>query len=166
MDNVPKEAEFEAYLKNGLQPLVDAIKSRVSTDVTPPILVLFTLDEAGGLSNVRVGSVWDGDDDGSTCYDVLLSALQDFEPRNPYFIIALSTHSRLDLRAAMHRRVNHARGVGPYAFHPAPWTEVPFDCSISLRGRPIYRPGTMTLDDAATAEYMAKYGRPVYVVAL
>ncbi|KAI0661499.1 hypothetical protein C8Q70DRAFT_965144 [Cubamyces menziesii] len=169
-DNVPKETEFEAYLKNGLQPLEDAIKSRVSTGVTAPstgvaapstdvtapsILILFTLDEVDGLSSVSV-------DDGSTCYDVLLSALQDFQPQNPYFIITLSTHSRLDLHAPAHRRVNSARGAGPYAFHQAPWTEVPFDCSISLQGRPIYRPGTMTLDDAATPEYMAKYGRPVF----
>ncbi|KAH9902800.1 hypothetical protein C8Q73DRAFT_671815 [Cubamyces lactineus] len=163
MDNFPKEAESEFYLKNGLQPLVDAIKSRVSPDVTaPPVLILFTLDGVDGLSNVHVGSAWDGDDDGSSCYDVLLSALQDFGPYNPYFTISLSTHSRLDLGAPMYRRVHSARGVGPYAFHQAPWTEVPFDCSISLRGRPIYRPGTITLDDAATAEYMAKYGRPVF----
>ncbi|KAI0661522.1 hypothetical protein C8Q70DRAFT_1119057 [Cubamyces menziesii] len=123
--DVPKEAWNSAYLAEGLQPLVDAMKSRVSSKTTPPpVLILFTIDEVDGLSSVTV-------DSGFTCYDIFLSALQDFRPHNP-------------------------------CLRDAPWTELPFDCSISLRGQPIYTPGTMMLDDAATPEFMAKYGRPVF----
>ena len=104
---MPKEAWNSAYLAEGLQPLVDAMKSRVSSKATaPPVLVLFTIDEVDGLSSVTV-------DSGSTCYDIFLSALQGFRPHNPYFIITLSTHPHLDLRAPTLRHVSCLRDVRP-----------------------------------------------------
>ncbi|KAJ8462310.1 hypothetical protein ONZ51_g10986 [Trametes cubensis] len=108
--DVPKEAWNSAYLAEGLQPLVDAMKSRVSSKTTPPpVLILFTIDEVDGLSSVTV-------DSGFTCYDIFLSALQDFRPHNPY--------------------LNTSTSRPPHAYASS--------------------------YDAATPEFMAKYGRPVF----
>ncbi|KAH9902805.1 hypothetical protein C8Q73DRAFT_671837 [Cubamyces lactineus] len=168
-DRKPAKARHRCFLRSLIKTALEYLEKMPSDETYKSFSDLASawrayLSESGGATESRRAEMNKKcvADDGSTCYDALLSALQDFGSHNPYFVITLSTHSRLDLHAPTHRRVHSARGADPYAFHQAPWTEVPFDCSISLRGQPIYTPGTITLDDAAMPEYMAKYGRPVF----
>ncbi|KAI0661495.1 hypothetical protein C8Q70DRAFT_1104312 [Cubamyces menziesii] len=142
MDNVPKEAEFEAYLKNGLQPLVDAIKSRVSTDMTAP----------RSWSSSHSTKQTD-------CQTSALVASGMVTMTDQHVTTSCSPRYKT-LNRVTRTSLSHSQHTRASTF--ALLCIVVSTMGVVLRGRPIYRPGTMTLDDAATPEYMAKYGRPVF----
>lgn len=96
-----------------------------------------------------------------TRYDVLCSVLCVFK-KQPVFGIFISTASRLAQLAPTGRLARSARITTEIAHMQAPITETPFDCSPDL---PV-DPNSLTLDQISEISFMARFGRPLYVLRL
>lgn len=97
-----------------------------------------------------------------TRYDVLCSVLYVFK-KQPVFGIFLSTAMRLAPQPAPTGRLApSARIPIEIKLIQAPITETPFDCSPDL---PV-DPNSLTLDQISKISFMARFGRPLYVLCL
>ncbi|GJE95218.1 hypothetical protein PsYK624_113990 [Phanerochaete sordida] len=160
---IVNEAYVRFQVQGSLESLVGAIKSRLSSsamDDLPSVIILFTVDEVDSLSKVKMRRSNASNDAPLTAYDIFLSSLQGFDLCLPYFILTLSTHSRLDKHAPARRHHNPRRGGSLDAIHQAPWTELPFDCHPN--DKPLYTHGELTIDGAAKPSFMARFGRPMF----
>ncbi|GJE95213.1 hypothetical protein PsYK624_113940 [Phanerochaete sordida] len=158
-----KEAFLTCQTKDSLESLIKAIKSRLESAAKkdlPSVLILFTVDEVDGLSQVDMKRSKVSNDAPLTAYDIFLSSLQGFDLSLPYFVLTLSTHSRLDKHAPARRHHTSGRGGSRDAIHQAPWTELPFDCHP--KDKPLYTHGELTIDGAAKPSFMARFGRPMF----
>lgn len=97
-----------------------------------------------------------------TRYDVLCSVLSVFK-KQPVFGIFLSTAMRLAPQPAPTGRLApSARIPIEIKLIQAPITETPFDCSPDL---PV-DPNSLTLDQISKISFMARFGRPLYVLCI
>jgi hypothetical protein len=116
-------------------------------------LILY-FDEAHVLSAKTVPH----DPDGKDMYDVLCSCFNLFLSL-PVFVIFLSTVSNIYKLAPSGSLAKSARARANTDALQAPVTETPFDCSPKF---PI-KPGKFGLEEVSRVEFMAQFGRPMWV---
>jgi hypothetical protein len=101
------------------------------------------------------------DPDGKDMYDVLCSCFN-FFLSSPIFVIYLSTNSNISQLAPPGSLARSARARENADALQAPITETPPDCSpvFSIESH------KLTLNDVYEAEFMAQFGRPMWVYAV
>ena len=97
---------------------------------------------------------------GKKLYDAMWSILAEFQ-NDCVFTIFLSTESSISLLAPSREPARSTRQYKTAALW-GPITETPFDC------HPIFplQPGQYGLEDIAKLEFIAAFGRPLYVIPI
>ena len=117
------------------------------------IKLVIYFDEAHPLTKTKPSN-----DDEKTLYDFLCSCLNRFLAY-PVFTIFLSTNSSLAKFASPRALAKSARIRGGLAVTHAPITETPFDCDDL-----VVRPGELKMEDISKISFMARFGRPLWVL--
>jgi hypothetical protein len=143
------------FAKSALKDLVQKIEHATARRNTQPneVKIVIYVDEAHTLADTQAPP----NADDKRLYDVFCSALSYFVPY-PLFVLYLSTNSHLGYLSPAQQwaRSGRARTVDSMQ---APITETPFDCAPNL----LIKPSTLKLDDINNVEFLAQFGRPMYV---
>ena len=136
---------------SALDDLLTDLRGKCDRDPSHAIEIVIYFDEADALTTSKPCGEQE-----KTLYDVLCSVLNSFL-LYPMFIIFLSTNINLAEPARPRKLASSARIRDGFATIHAPITETPFDCYPGL----MIKPGTMSLKDTTSVEYMAQFGRPL-----
>ena len=128
-----------------LKDLMDKLRMHSATNISMVIYI----DEAHELKN-NCG--------GRTRLEIMCSVMSDFCNEQLFFLL-LSTQSSLHFLAPTREAAASERVKGTTELL-APITETPFDCFWEY---PI-ESGALRMKDLSTLEYVAKWGRPLYVI--
>jgi hypothetical protein len=139
-------------LQHQVRELVERIGSKSSIDN----FLFIYFDEIHSLipANMKMGD--------KNRWDVLTSTLATItraEPRD-VFCLSLSTSSLYPVMSRTKLLMPSARSLTPDVVLPAPHTSAPFDVRIDKKYR---NPGVLMPAQMCTVDYLAQFGRPLYV---
>lgn len=154
----------EVQNKKQLEQLVEDIFRACGKDNSKSIEVVLYVDEAHSLHTPTRTK------NDKSLYTIFCSCTADLSTL-PFFVIFLSTTSSLVHFAPVAELVRSARVKQKQTKLQASITETPFDSFFN--GQPSedgnsfmgpIRPGSLTYYDVSEVEFMARFGRPLYVV--
>lgn len=156
--SIPHQLQLEVVKQRANDQLNALLESLDSVrDITRPnrsVKLVVYFDEAHELTQAKI---LDSDVEKSL-YGILLSVLNDYRFSTQFFVLFLSTLSHVAHFAPRRELFRSARAVESRAHQP-PITETPFDCYPNL----LITQDEYDLRQVCTIEFMAKFGRPLYV---